>query len=229
MKSSPASRPCWPRWAASPRSSWPGPSSALSQRDTQLADLVIADDDKIDALELAIEESADDLTIAKRQPMARDLREIMVGDQDLLRSRAHRRSRQEPGQAHPCHFRQPAAPASSPGSPAWARWRSEQLQGRARRLCPQGRGQGARSVARRRGDRCPLQFDLPRAPDLYDGGSPHHRALHPSSVWREEYRAHRRSRDQHRGERLLPRSWQADRRGASEEGHRPARPPFDQP
>ena len=29
---------------------------ALSQRDTQLADLVIADDAKIDALELAIEE-----------------------------------------------------------------------------------------------------------------------------------------------------------------------------
>ena len=50
---------------------------ALSKRDTKLADVVIAQDDKIDALELQLEERAI-LTIAKRQPMARDLREIMV-------------------------------------------------------------------------------------------------------------------------------------------------------
>ena len=50
---------------------------ALSKRDTKLADVVIAQDDKIDALELQLEERAI-LTIARRQPMARDLREIMV-------------------------------------------------------------------------------------------------------------------------------------------------------
>lgn len=50
---------------------------ALAKRDTKLADIVIAQDEKIDALELQIEERAI-LTIAKRQPMARDLREIMV-------------------------------------------------------------------------------------------------------------------------------------------------------
>ncbi len=50
---------------------------ALSKRDTKLADIVIAQDEKIDALELQLEERAI-LTIAKRQPMARDLREIMV-------------------------------------------------------------------------------------------------------------------------------------------------------
>lgn len=50
---------------------------ALSKRDTKLADVVIAQDEKIDALELQLEERAI-LTIAKRQPMARDLREIMV-------------------------------------------------------------------------------------------------------------------------------------------------------
>jgi len=49
---------------------------ALSRRDTQLADLIIADDAKIDALELAIEERSV-TTIAKRQPMASDLREVM--------------------------------------------------------------------------------------------------------------------------------------------------------
>ncbi len=50
---------------------------AIARRDTNLADLVIAGDDKIDALERQVEEKAI-LTIAKRQPMARDLREIMV-------------------------------------------------------------------------------------------------------------------------------------------------------
>jgi phosphate transport system protein len=50
---------------------------ALSRRDTRLADMVIAQDEKIDALEVQLGERAI-LTIAKRQPMARDLREIMV-------------------------------------------------------------------------------------------------------------------------------------------------------
>jgi phosphate transport system protein len=50
---------------------------ALARRDTALADRVIQNDEKIDALEHQIEEKAI-LTIAKRQPMARDLREIMV-------------------------------------------------------------------------------------------------------------------------------------------------------
>ena len=50
---------------------------ALSRRDTTLADRVIQNDEKVDVLEHQIEEKAI-LTIAKRQPMARDLREIMV-------------------------------------------------------------------------------------------------------------------------------------------------------
>ena len=50
---------------------------ALSRRDTTLADRVIQNDEKVDILEHQIEEKAI-LTIAKRQPMARDLREIMV-------------------------------------------------------------------------------------------------------------------------------------------------------
>ncbi|MBK8457205.1 MAG: phosphate signaling complex protein PhoU [Phyllobacteriaceae bacterium] len=50
---------------------------ALSKRDTALADQVIHGDDRIDELERQIEENAI-LTIARRQPMAQDLREIMV-------------------------------------------------------------------------------------------------------------------------------------------------------
>jgi phosphate transport system protein len=51
--------------------------TALSKRDIALADQVIARDDKLDEIEREIEEKAI-LTIAKRQPMALDLREIMV-------------------------------------------------------------------------------------------------------------------------------------------------------
>ncbi len=50
---------------------------ALSRRDVALAERVIRDDDKLDELERQIEEKAI-LTIAKRQPMALDLREIVV-------------------------------------------------------------------------------------------------------------------------------------------------------
>jgi phosphate transport system protein len=50
---------------------------ALVKRDTRLADIVIGADEKIDVMELAVEEKAI-LTIAKRQPMAKDLRAIMV-------------------------------------------------------------------------------------------------------------------------------------------------------
>ena len=54
---------------------------ALTRRDTALADRVIQNDDRVDALEHQIEERAI-LTIARRQPVARDLREIMVAIRD---------------------------------------------------------------------------------------------------------------------------------------------------
>ena len=50
---------------------------ALVRRDTSLADEVIRRDARLDNLERQIEERAI-VTIAKRQPMALDLREIMV-------------------------------------------------------------------------------------------------------------------------------------------------------
>ena len=51
--------------------------TALAKRDITLADQVIRADEKLDELEREIEEKAI-LTIAKRQPMAQDLREIIV-------------------------------------------------------------------------------------------------------------------------------------------------------
>lgn len=51
--------------------------TALTKHNLTLADQVIKGDDRLDVLERQIEEKAI-LTIAKRQPMALDLREIMV-------------------------------------------------------------------------------------------------------------------------------------------------------
>jgi phosphate transport system protein len=50
---------------------------ALIRRDTKLADTVVQADEKLDRMEVEVEEKAV-VTIAKRQPMARDLRNIMV-------------------------------------------------------------------------------------------------------------------------------------------------------
>lgn len=51
--------------------------TALVHRDTKLADSVVKADEQLDQMEVAIEEKAV-LTIAKRQPMAKDLRNVMV-------------------------------------------------------------------------------------------------------------------------------------------------------
>ena len=48
---------------------------AIAKRDIRLADAVIAGDERVDELERQIEEKAI-VTIAKRQPMAQDLRQI---------------------------------------------------------------------------------------------------------------------------------------------------------
>ena len=50
---------------------------AIAKRDARLADAVIVGDERIDELERQIEEKAI-VTIAKRQPMAQDLRQIIV-------------------------------------------------------------------------------------------------------------------------------------------------------
>jgi phosphate transport system protein len=54
-----------------------GSIEALMRRDVKLADAIVLKDERLDQLEVAIEERAV-ITIAKRQPMAADLRQIMV-------------------------------------------------------------------------------------------------------------------------------------------------------
>jgi hypothetical protein len=53
---------------------------------------------------------------------------------------------------------------------------------------------------RRRYARCAASGPIPQLAHVHDGGSSEHRPLRPSSVCREESRAHRRPRNKHCGE-----------------------------
>ena len=68
---------CWRRWAASSSSSSTTPSTRCRAATPRWPTASSRTTRRIDVLERQIEEKAI-LTIAKRQPMARDLREIMV-------------------------------------------------------------------------------------------------------------------------------------------------------
>ena len=174
---------------------------ALSRRDTTLADRVIQNDESIDMLERQIEEKAI-LTIAKRQPMARDLREIMVAIRvasdlerigDLAKNTAKR-----------AHAISEALPRKlMTGVTRMGRLAQSELKNI---LDAYARSDAEKALEVWRSDEeldCALQLDLPRTPDLHDGGSAQHQPVHASSLRRQEHGAHRRSRHQHRREHLL--------------------------
>ena len=71
---------------------------ALERRDPKVAEEVVAADRSIDTLEREIEEQVISM-VARRQPMADDLRHIMGALRITTRPGAHRRSRQEHRQA----------------------------------------------------------------------------------------------------------------------------------
>ena len=125
------------------------------------------------------------------------------GAQDLLRPRARRRSRQEQRQARARH-RGPRPPAPCVhGRGAHGRHRPRAAQERPRRVHEPGPvRRPRRAQPRRRGGR-DLHVHFPRAPHLHDGGPAQHHLLHASPVLREEHRAHRRPRHQHRREHPL--------------------------
>ena len=77
---------------------------ALERRDPKLAEDVVQSDKAIDNLEREIEEQVISM-IARRQPMADDLRHIMGALRITTRPGAHRRSRQEHRQARARHRR----------------------------------------------------------------------------------------------------------------------------
>ncbi len=154
---------------------------ALVKRDTELAQRVVAADAEIDALQREIEEQAM-LTIARRQPMAVDLREIVAALRiasdlerigDLAKNIAKRVDRAQ---------RRVPPPKLIRGVEHMADLVLAQLKdvldAYARRDVDKAHG----GVARRRGDRRDVYVAVPRTPDLHDGRPAQHHALHASAV-----------------------------------------------
>ena len=143
---------------------------ALVERDTDLAEQVIATDPAIDAMQHEIEEKAI-LTIARRQPMAVDLREIIGAMRvcnDLERIGDHAKHIGKRVVAldldlHPQKLirgvEHMATLVSDLLKQVLDAYASHDLAAR-----PGG-------VERRRGSRLPLRIVVPRVVDVHDGGS----------------------------------------------------------
>ena len=173
---------------------------AIARRDTGLAENAVGGDKQIDQLQLSIEDQALKL-LALRQPMAVDLRETLAAIKiaselerigDLAKNIAKRAIvlNREP----PIRLTQSLARMGRQALCA--------AEAGARRLFRSRRRRGGSGVAPGRRDRRDLQQPVPRASHLHDGRSAHDRAQHASSVRRQEHRAHRRPRHQHRRGRL---------------------------
>ena len=195
-----------PRWAASPSRCSANPSTRSERRDPDLAAATIKQDEAIDALERGDRGAGDR---HDRAPPAHGLRPPPDHGRapHLHRSRAHRRSRQEHRQARGRRGRRAAAEAADARPEAYGRACARPAEGGARCLYRARRRPRAEGLVQGRGDRRDVQLAVPRAPHLHDGGPAQYRALHPSPVRRQEHRAHRRSRHQHRRDGLFPGAW----------------------
>ena len=175
---------------------------ALSSGDAALAHQVVETDPRLDALQREIEEQAT-LTIARRQPVANDLREIIgairvAGDLERVGDLAKNIAKRALKIGVECRV-----PRRHRRHQAHERLRDRADEGRARRLCATRRRAGARRLGAGRRSRCLGRLGVPRSADAHDGGSAQHHVLRPSSVLLEEHRADRRSRHQHRRDRGL--------------------------
>ena len=193
---------------------------AMSKRDLEKAARITADDQRIDELEMLIDHEAIAM-LALRQPMAKDLREI-VG---ALKAAS---MLERIGDYAKNVAKRTAALVETPPVPSAQtvvrlgmlaqEMIKDVLDAYIAARCRKGRsgpaaGQGAGRSAHQH---------LPRAADLHDGGSAQHHRLHAPPVHRQEHRAHRRSRHEHRRGRHVRRPGQHPRRGAAEETISPA-------
>ena len=192
------------------------PSCALVERDADLAEQVITTDPTIDALQHEIEEKAI-LTIARRQPMAVDLRDIVgalrvSNDLERIGDLAKNIAKRVVVLDSDFHAAKGDARRRAYDRAGAGTQIKDVLDAYARRDLTGGPG----GVARRRGGRRGLHRSVPRAPDLHDGGPAQHHAVHPSAVLRQEHRAHGRPRHEHRRNRLLHDRRPSDHRRAAE-------------
>ncbi len=175
---------------------------ALASGDSVLAHQVVETDPRLDTLQREIEEQAT-LTIARRQPVANDLREIIgairvAGDLervgDLAKNIAKRSLK---------IGLEGRAPHAIVGIKHMNDFATELMKD-VLDAYAQRDVERALDVWERDVELDALEdFGVPRSAHAYDGGSAQHHLLRPSSVLLEEHRADRRSRDQHRRDRGL--------------------------
>ena len=175
---------------------------ALSRRDTALSQSVIAADIKIDALQREIEEKAI-LTIARRQPMAVDLRDVVgalrvSNDLERIGDLAKNIAKRVEVLDTELNLAKVMRGVEHMTDLVLTQIK-DVLDAFARRDV-------AKALAVWRGDE---EIDavnnslFQRAPHLHDGGSAQHQRVHPPAVRRQEHRTHGRSCDQHRRDDLL--------------------------
>ena len=141
-------------------------------------------------------------TIARRQPMAVDLRESSPRSAFPAISNASAISPRTSPSARSRSPPRPRLPRAIDRAESYGRTRRHAVEGRARRLRPARCRARPRGLAARRRARCAGGFGVPRSPDLHDGRSAQHLLLHASSVLLEEHRAHRRSYHEYRRDDL---------------------------
>ncbi len=176
---------------------------ALRERDTEIAEEVIADDARVDALDEAVQEQTVKL-LALRQPMAVDLRVILSSIKIAAALERIADYAKNTAKRSIVLTNVTAPPSAVTGIDRLGRLVRTALKDVLDAFAHERCRQGARRLAARRGDRPGLHRPVPRAPDLHDGRSAHHHRVHASSVHGQEHRARRRPRHQHRRAGELP-------------------------
>ena len=175
---------------------------------------IVEDDDKLDALETETERRAVQL-IALRAPMAGRPSRRRRRAQDRRRRRAHRRLCQEHRQARCRCSRMPAQIEPLSLLPEMARIATEMVHDVLDAFVERDAEAAVRVCERDDAVDDFYEFHLPHAAHLHDGKPAQHRPVGAPAVRRQEPRADRRPRHQHRRDGLLRRDRRAHGRPAS--------------
>jgi len=159
--------------------------AALVKRDTALAERVIATDDRVDELQRETEEKAV-ATIARRQPMAVDLREIVgtlriSNDLERVGDLAENIAKRVLLVTEEFRIHEIALQLQHMGNLV-----REQL---GRVLRSYEHRDVVLALDEGSGDRCSEHFAVSGTPHVYDGGSSQHHFLQSYAFLRQEYRA----------------------------------------
>ena len=177
---------------------------ALSTFDLALAQQVVSTDHRLDVLQREIEEGAI-LTIARRQPLAVDLRECIgairiSGDLERVGDLAKNIARRTTKLVDEARTLRAIIGLKSMHDLA-AMQLKEVLDAYAQRDVEARPSR----LAERRRSRLSGRLGVPRPPHLHDGGSAQHLLLHASPLLLEEFGAYRRSHHEHRRDHRLSR------------------------